>query len=110
MEQQTVKVNKKHYYFCVMAMGRIEDAYFADYRDGYERKRIMKEVWDANFKLYNETENILKKMEDPRCTLFPLYRWLGQDDEDYIFNSREEAEKEYIDHINIAIADRQYNL
>lgn len=103
-------VNKKHYYFDVMAMGEIEDAFFADYRNGDERKRIMKSVWDANFKLYNETENILKRIEDPRCNLFPLYRWLGQDDEDYIFETREEAEKEYTDHINQAIADRLYDL
>ena len=107
---QAMKVNKKHYYFCVRAMGRIEDAHFADYRDKYERERVMKAVWDSNFKLYNETENILKKIEDPYCTLFPLYRWLGQDDEDYIFETREEAEKEYIDQINTSIANRLYDL
>lgn len=103
-------VNKKHYYFDVMACGRIEDAWFADYRSKEERERIMKEVWDANFKLYTETENILKRIEDPRCDLFPLYRHLGQDDDDYIFETREDAEREYMEHINIAIADRYYDL
>ena len=103
-------VNKKHYYFDVMAMGRIEDAYFAHYKSKEERERIMKEVWDANFKLYAETEKILERIKDPRCNLFPLYRHLGQDDEDYIFETREAAEKEYTEHINTSIFDRLYDL
>ena len=103
-------VNKKHYYFDVMAMGRIEDAWFADYRSKEDRERSLKAVWDANFKLYTETEKILERIKDPRCDLFPQYRNLGQDDADYIFESREEAEREYSEHINISIADRFYDL
>ena len=103
-------VNRKHYYFSVDAYGKIEDAFFAYYRNQYERDRAMKAVWAANFKLYNETENILAKIKDPNCDLFPLYRGLGTDDEDYIFETREEAEKEYTDHINESIADRLYDL
>ena len=103
-------VNKKHYYFDVMAMGRIEDAWFADYRSKEERERTLKAVWDANFKLYTETENILERIKDPCCNLFPLYRHLGQDDDDFIFETREEAEKEYSEHIDINIADRFYDL
>lgn len=105
-------VNKKHYYFSVEAYGKIIDSHFEDYsgRPCAYRDQHIKAVWDANFKLYNETENILKKIEDPECDLFPLYRWLGQDDEDYIFETREQAEKEYTDQINQSIADRLYDL
>lgn len=108
-----VIVNKKHYYFSVEDYGAIIDAHFADEEyckpvSWYEQHR--KAVWDAKFRLYTETENILQRIKDPDCTLFPLYRWLGQDDADFIFETREEAEKEYIDHINQAIADRMYNL
>ena len=108
-------VNKKHYYFSVEAYGKIIDAHFA-YEDEavgrpvewYEQNK--KAVWAANFKLYNETEKILSRIKDPDCDLFPLYRWLGQDEEDYIFETREQAEKEYISQIDQSIADRLYDL
>ena len=104
-------VDKRRYYFSIDAYGEITDAPFAYYRNGYERDQKMKAIWTANFKLYNETENILKKVEDPEnFSLCPLYRNFGDNDEDFIFNSREEAEKEYMDHINMSIADRMYNL
>lgn len=107
----TRKVDKRRYYFSIDAYGKIIDAYFADYRSSYERDQVQKAIWTANFKLYNETENILKKVEDPNnFELFPLYRGIGQDDEDFLFNSREEALKEYEDHINQSIADRLYDL
>ena len=110
-----MKVNKNHYYFSLDAYGKIIDAFFA-YEDEaigkpvswYEQNK--KAVWAANFKLYTETENILERIKDPECSLFPLYRGLGQDDSDYVFETREEAEKEYTDHINQSIADRLYDL
>ena len=103
-------VNKKHYYFSLDAMSRIEEAYFADYRSGHEREQTMKAVWYANFKLYTETEKILDRIKDPHCDLFPLYRGLGQEDAEFEFDTREQAEKEYTEHINISIADRLYDL
>ena len=110
------EVNKKRYYFSIEDYGKIIDAHFA-YEDEaagrpvgwYDQNR--ERVWDAHFRLYNETENILERIEDQDdCSLFPLYRHLGQDDEDFIFESREEAEKEYISQIDQAIADRLYDL
>ena len=103
-------VNKKHYYFSLDAYSAIIDAHFADYQSTAEYDRKTKAVWSSKFVLYNETENILKKIQDPDCNLFPLYRWLGQDDEDFVFESREEAEREYADHINQSIANRLYDL
>ena len=105
-----VQVNKKHYYFSCTAKGKIVDAHFADYTNRFEAERIIKDTWAANFRLYTETENILQRIQDPDCALFPLYRGLGLDDEDFIFATREEAEKEYTDHINQSIADRFYDL
>ena len=110
-----MQVNKNHYYFSVEDYGAIIDAHFA-YEDEaigkpvewYEKNR--KAVWNAKFRLYSETENILQRIQDPDCALFPLYRHLGQDDEDFIFESREQAEKEYISQIDQAIADRLYDL
>ena len=110
------EVNKKHYYFSIVDYGKIIDAFFADEDEAvgkpvewYEQNK--KRVWAAHFKLYNETENILERIEDlDDCSLSPLYRHLGQDDEDFIFESREEAVKEYTSHIEQAIADRLYNL
>ena len=112
----TRAVNKNRYYFSIAAYGKIIDAHFAYENEAigkpvswYERNK--KAVWDANFRLYNETEKILEKAEDPNnFELFPLYRGLGQDDEDYIFESREEAEREYIAQIDQSIADRLYDL
>ena len=111
---RTIEVNKKHYYFSVEDYGAIIDAHFA-YDEAAGRPvgwldQHRKAVWNAKFRLYVETENILNRIKDPDCNLFPLYRWLGQDDEDYIFETREEAEKEYIDQINQSIADRLYDL
>lgn len=109
-------VDKRRYYFSIDSYSKIIDAYFA-YEDEaigkpvewYEQNK--KAVWTAHFKLYNETENILRKAEDPDdFSLFPLYRWLGENDEDYIFNSREEALKEYESQINQSIADRLYDI
>ena len=107
-------VNKNHYYFSVDDYGAIIDAHFA-YEEAAGKpvewlNDHRKAVWDAKFRLYVETEKILERIKDPACSLFPLYRWLGQDDEDYIFESRQDAEKEYIDQINRAIADRLYDL
>ena len=108
-------VNKNHYYFSIVAYGRIIDAFFADEGEAagkpvswYEQNK--KAVWAANFKLYNETEHILERIKDPECDLQPLYRWLGQDDEDFIFESREAAEKEYTQQIYDSIADQLYDL
>lgn len=103
-------VNKKHYYFSVKAFGKIEDAHFAYYADRFEAERAMKAVWSENFKLYNETEDILSKIQDANCLLFPLYRGIGKDESDFVFETREEAEKEYREHIDQAIADRMYDL
>ena len=109
-------VDKRRYYFSINSYGKIMDAIFA-YEDEavgrpvdwYEKNKDA--VWAAHFKLYNETEDILRKAEDPDdFSLMPLYRWLGQDEEDYIFSSREEALKEYESQINQAVADRLYDL
>ena len=110
-----VIVNKKHYYFSVEDFGAIVDAHFA-YEDEAVGKPVSwlydhrKAVWNAKFRLYVETENILNRLKDENCALFPLYRWSGQDDEDFIFETREAAEKEYTEHIEQAIADRLYDL
>ena len=109
-----MKVNKNHYYYSVEDFGAIIDAHFA-YEDAAGKpvswlEQHQKNVWNAKFRLYVETENILNRIKDPDCALFPLYRGLGQDDEDFIFATREEAEKEYTDHINQSIADRLYDL
>ena len=102
--------NKKHYYFSIEDYGKITDAPFEYYRNGYERDQTMKAIWAAHFKLYTETDRILERIKDPDCPLFPLYRGFGDDDEDYIFETREEAESEYEAHINMSIGDRMYNL
>lgn len=110
------QVDKRRYYFPIESFGKIIDAHFA-YEDEaigkpvewYDQNR--KAVWAKHFKLYNETENILKKAEDPdNFELFPLYRGLGQEDADFIFETREEALKEYESQIERSIADRLYNL
>lgn len=108
-------VDKRRYYFSLNSYSKIIDAYFADEDEAVGKPvewyhQNMKAVWAKHFKLYNETDRILEKVLDPECPLTPLYRWLGQDDEDYIFASREEALKEYENQINQAIADRLYNL
>lgn len=107
-------VNKNHYYFSIDDYGAIIDAHFA-YDDAVGKPvewldQHRKATWNDRFRLYTETENILQRIQDPDCHLFPLYRWLGQDEEDFIFATREEAEKEYADHINQSIADRIYDL
>ena len=107
--------NKKHYYFDVEAFGRIIDAHFA-YEDEaigrpvewYEQNK--KAVWNRDFKLYSETDRILERVQNPDCTLFPLYRHLGQDEDDYIFETREDAEREYTSQIDREIADKLYDL
>ena len=109
-------VDKRRYYISIDSYGKIMDALFADEDeaagrsvDWYEQNK--KAVWNAHFKVYAETEAILKKAEDPTdFTYFPLYRGLGQTEEDFLFDSREEALKEYEDHINQSVADRLYNL
>ena len=91
-------VNPKHYYLKIEEYGRIIDALEADYAGMSCSKipEIKKRAWDANFKLYRETESILKRAADPEdFTYFPLYRSIGKDPEDFEFNSREEALKEY---------------
>ena len=105
-------VDKRRYYFSIDAYGKIIDAFFdTDGRTGDWIRANRKAVWDANFKLYNETEDILRRIEDQDdWSLTPLYRWLGQDDEDFIFDSREEALKEYENQIYTSIADRLYDL
>lgn len=108
-------VDKRHYYYSIDSYSKIIDAIFADEDEAVGRpvewyEQNKKAVWEKHFKLYNETERILKKVQDPECPLTQLYRWLGQDDEDYIFASREEALKEYEDQINQSVADRLYNL
>ena len=104
-------VDTRRFYFSIEAYGKIIDAYF-DYEgktlDWYVQNK--RAVWMANFKLYTETESILARIEDPECDLFPLYRGLGEDDEDFIFASRDDAYQEYEDHINDSIADKLYNL
>ena len=108
-------INKNHYYYSIEDYGKIIDAHFS-YEDEAVGKPVewyeqhKKAVWDAHFRLYTETENILNRIKDPDCMLQPLYRWLGQDDEDFIFASREEAEREYINQINDSIANRLYDL
>ena len=106
-------VDKRRYYFSIDGYGKIIDAFFDDCAGRpvsyYEQHK--KAVWDANFKLYVETEDILKKAENPEdFSLFPLYRNLGQDESDFLFNSREEALREYEDQIGQSIADRLYDL
>jgi len=109
-----VEVNKKHYYFDVKDYGDIVDSHLA-YEEAAGRPvelltQHIKDVWSAKFRLYSETENILQRVKDPSSTLFPLYRNLGEDPEDFIFDTREAAESEYRDHISQSVADRLYDL
>ena len=109
-------VDKRRYYILIDSYGKIMDAQFADEDEAVGRpvewyEQNKKAVWAAHFKVYQETEAILKKAEDPNdFTFFPLYRHLGQDEEDFLFDSKEDALKEYESHINQSIADRLYNL
>ena len=108
-------VNKNHYYYSIDDFAAIIKAHFS-YEDEAVGKSVdwygkhCKAVWDAKFRLYTETENILEKVQDVDCPLTPLYRGLGQEDDDFIFATREEALREYEAQIGQAIADREYNL
>ena len=95
-------VNKKHYYIKMSEYGEIINTMTSDFT-GMPCDRIpeiKKACWEKNFKVYQETEQILEQAQNPDdFTWFPLYRWLGQDDEDYEFNTMEDALKEYESHL-----------
>lgn len=88
------KVDNRHYYYDTKSMRKLVAAYF-DRDEGSDG--IDQETWNRYFKLYNETENILNRIDDPDCTLWRLSR-IGYPDGD-IFDSREAAERCYEDEI-----------
>ena len=109
-------VDKRRYYFSIAANSRIIDAITDRNGDSIGRPvewhdQHCKAVWAADFKLYNETEGILAKAEDPNdFSLWPLYRGLGTDDDDYIFSSRQEALDEYERQIGRRVDEWLYDL
>lgn len=97
-------INPKHYYIKLDEYGKILDV--LEERIDFSGmpcsaiSALKKRTWDQNFRLYRETEYILKKVSDPDdFTYYPLYRNLGQEDKDFEFNNREEALREYESHI-----------
>ena len=105
-------VNTKHYYIKLSEYSTIIDSHEKDYAGMLcsEIPQIMKRVWDQNFRIYRETEYILKKASDPEdFTYFPLYRHLGQDDRDFEFNSKDEALREYESQIGEEIFCREHD-
>lgn len=106
-------VNPKHYYSKIEEYSNIMDVFERMNYAGMlcsEIPSLRKRTWEKNFKLYRETEYILKKVSDPNdFTYFPLYRHLGQDDADYEFNSKEEALEEYESQIGESIYCYQHD-
>ena len=99
-------VNQKHYYFKLNEYSEITDVFESNYAGMLcsDIPLLRERTWKQNFKLYRETEYILKKVSDPDdFTYCPLYRHLGQDDEDFEFDSKEEALREYESQIGVEI-------
>lgn len=105
--------NKKHYYFKISMYSRIMDSIFNDcvglpVEEYYSNRKA---VWDECFKVYQETDEILAEIQGNTDTdYFPLHKWLGTDEEDYLFDSMEDALKQYENEINESVADRMYDL
>ena len=107
--------DKRRYYFSIEMYGKIMDAldelHFGSGRSLDYYKRNVENAWAVYFKLYRETDELLKKAEDPNdFSLYPLYRNLGQDEKDFLFDTEEEAMKEYESHIYESLANKMYDL
>lgn len=95
-------VNPKHYYIKIEEYGKIIHTLESDFA-GYSCSKISaikQKVWRENFKVYPESEEILKTVDDPDdFTWFPLYRSIGKYDEDFDFENEKDAIREYESHI-----------